>query len=526
MGAATGFLLVSGTGAAEPSPVVAPAGSVSSSVSAGPRITSYFKNFKYPIMRKGENHFAIRLTPHRDQLGFFLFRVEGAKGRTLRIDLENVPVGKWRTLNPLISYAPSVDELRAYRAEAVPNPAPPKKAPNGPLLPDTRGQDWHFVEQVKVQGNSLSLTVPIHADHAFLAMRYPYTADFSEQVFNRLDEEIKRQKVPYARVVTVGASRAGRPLRLVVVAEGTPDEVRRKPTIAIYAREHADEQDGSWIVHGALEFLVGSSPEALALRKRAVFILIPMLHPDGAVANVYKGICYSFGSSVKRPEPHAWAQFMQSWINAGCRLDLVINLHNCESAEIPHLLPPCTLQLEGIFAGRTELCWDLHRKFIAPRLKAKGFEVAGNGWGAGMSIVRYGWWLGYTYRTLCMVYEANVQAPGRHLTLRELKEMGAVMAQSSVDFLYSPKGAALRGSIDKHLKERLRRMERYKVLADWQRRNVFSKENLLPIYERTENRFMYENDVPQWFKPVYADGRAQPPRPLIKRDKPKEEKGE
>jgi hypothetical protein len=46
------------------------------------------------------------------------------------------------------------------------------------------------------------------------------------------------------------------------------------------------------------------------------------------------------------------------------------------------------------------------------------------------------------------------------------------------------------------------------------------------IYERIENRFMYEDDVPQWFKPVYADGRALPPRPLIKRDKLKEEKGE
>jgi hypothetical protein len=267
---------------------------------------------------------------------------------------------------------------------------------------------------------------------------------------------------------------------------------------------------------------VGSSSEARALRKRAVFILIPMLHPDGAVANVYEGICHRFGSTVNMPpEPQAWARFMQAWINAGCRLDLVINLHNVESAEIPHFLPPCSMQLGGDFAGRTELCWELHRQFIAPRLKAKGFEVAGNGWGAGMSIIRFGWWMTYTYRTLCMVYEANAQAPGRHLTLRELKESGMLMAQASADFLDSPKGVALRGRIDEHLKERLRRIERYRMIAHAP--NVFAEEFSLRSLAHREQRFVYEDDVPWWFKPVYEDGRAQPPRPLIKR-KPDEKK--
>lgn len=37
-----------------------------------------------------------------------MFRVEGVKGRTVRIDFEDAPVGKWWSLNPVYSYITAI----------------------------------------------------------------------------------------------------------------------------------------------------------------------------------------------------------------------------------------------------------------------------------------------------------------------------------------------------------------------------------------------------------------------------------
>jgi murein tripeptide amidase MpaA len=58
---------------------------------------------------------------------------------------------------------------------------------------------------------------------------------------------------------------------------------RNKKGVVLTARVHPGESGASFMMKGAIEFLLGNSREAKALRRNFVFKIIPMLNPDGVV---------------------------------------------------------------------------------------------------------------------------------------------------------------------------------------------------------------------------------------------------
>jgi murein tripeptide amidase MpaA len=61
-----------------------------------------------------------------------------------------------------------------------------------------------------------------------------------------------------------------------------------RQVVFITARVHPGETPASHVVHGLLEFLSGDNPDAEALRRRAVWVIVPMLNPDGVSAGNYR----------------------------------------------------------------------------------------------------------------------------------------------------------------------------------------------------------------------------------------------
>jgi murein tripeptide amidase MpaA len=57
----------------------------------------------------------------------------------------------------------------------------------------------------------------------------------------------------------------------------------KKPGVVLTARAHPGETVSSFMMQGALEFLAGQEPEAIALREHFTFIVVPMLNPDGVI---------------------------------------------------------------------------------------------------------------------------------------------------------------------------------------------------------------------------------------------------
>ena len=53
--------------------------------------------------------------------------------------------------------------------------------------------------------------------------------------------------------------------------------------IVISARVHPGETPASWVMRGALDYLVSDFPGAVLLRRNFVFFIVPMLNPDGVI---------------------------------------------------------------------------------------------------------------------------------------------------------------------------------------------------------------------------------------------------
>ncbi len=76
---------------------------------------------------------------------FFLFRVQGAAGRTITFEIRNAP-GSWATLNPTYSYVKSLDDPSAFRSSGD-SATQVHKPSSRSRVPDTSGQQWHFIER-------------------------------------------------------------------------------------------------------------------------------------------------------------------------------------------------------------------------------------------------------------------------------------------------------------------------------------------------------------------------------------------
>ena len=73
----------------------------------------------------------------------------------------------------------------------------------------------------------------------------------------------------------------------------------KRKGVIITARVHPGESVGSWMMKGALDFLVDpNSAEAEYLRQNFVFKVIPMLNPDGVINGNYR--CSLAGCDLNR----------------------------------------------------------------------------------------------------------------------------------------------------------------------------------------------------------------------------------
>ena len=395
------------------------------------------------VERVAEDHYVVHIG--RQFCNWFLLRIEGAKGRTLTIDLRDAPLRKWKTLNPVYSYVEDIGALDSFVCRPVRAPFKPRHASNGPMLPDTRGQRWHFIEDVRAEGDALRLRQRFEPDSAWLAMKYPYTCEYNERFLQKLGG-LKR---PDVEIIEIARSKEGRSIKLVKIGTGGED---RKPCVLIYAREHPTEHDTSWVCEGAILFLLSNTREARAMRSRFTFLVIPVLDPDGAVRSQYQNIMATFASGLSSPESLAVSAWFRKWVDRGKRLDLAISLHNVESNEARRLV--CAI----MEPERLEHCEAFHGAVLGAM---KGFDLAREPWQRGYRLFRLAGFVGRHYGALPMYYEVNSQAPSRHLTLRELREMGARFVLAAAGYFASSDGRKLLAAVGQRRRERVTRWRSY-----------------------------------------------------------------
>jgi hypothetical protein len=172
---------------------------------------------------------------------------------------------------------------------------------------------------------------------------------------------------PCARVEVIGKTAQGRDLHLVTVTDfDMPDE--GKKTVWLIARQHAWETGTSFVLEGALRFISSGAPQAQELRRKVIFKFTPTMDPDGCATGQVRFNANGYDLNRHWDEvdlrtklifermPEIWyvKKSILASVEAGRRIDLLLNLHNDETGEYMDTQvttgAPGRQTLEGLFS--------------------------------------------------------------------------------------------------------------------------------------------------------------------------------
>jgi hypothetical protein len=259
-----------------------------------------------------ETHFRCHVRGDTDQDGrnrqanWYYFRIDGARGRALTIDLVSLP-GEY-------NYRPN---RGAVRAETPP-------------LWSSDDRDWRHFESVEYDAEEprLRLRLKPTSDRVWIAHVPPYT----DRHLQRLLEAVRRSGL--GQVESIGKTVGGREIPLVTIGKG-------ERVVWLMFRQHAWETGSSWAGDGAIRFLISDAAAARAIRDQLMFKIYPMCDPDGVANGKVRFNQHGFdlnrnwdvSDSGRMPEITAQRKAILDWVNSGRRLDLFLSLHNTETSE-------------------------------------------------------------------------------------------------------------------------------------------------------------------------------------------------
>ena len=114
---------------------------------------------------------------------------------------------------------------------------------------------------------------PYDADTCYLAHCYPYTYSRLQRYLSRLTSD--PGTAAYCKLRVLCHSLGGNPVHVLTITSPErcrgPEGTRAKRAVVVTARVHPGETNGSWMMEGLLDFLLGDSDDARLLRDTFVF---------------------------------------------------------------------------------------------------------------------------------------------------------------------------------------------------------------------------------------------------------------
>ena len=118
------------------------------------------------------------------------------------------------------------------------------------------------------------------------AYSQPYTYTNLKEDLGKLNYrnlyKINETQNRWAKRGTLCNSLGNIPCEYLIITSNTRSD-KKKLGVVLTARVHPGETVGSFMMKGAIDFLTSKEPEAFALRENFLFLLVPMLNPDGVI---------------------------------------------------------------------------------------------------------------------------------------------------------------------------------------------------------------------------------------------------
>jgi hypothetical protein len=391
-------------------------------------------------------------------------------------------VSKWVGLRPVMTYADptNIASYRWYRKETdgrwvVDDPLVPDDAryagtgetPQQDIIPaDLAAQflsddgrywcPWRDIVSAEAVTNLNVFRVRQHFTRptATIAMRIPYTYTYLQAYL----QQLTATRVPGVSVDVIGTTPGGRTLQAIRLEDPTGSvDADDHQTIVVFAREHATEHAGSWVVQGMLAHLLRGDADSLRLRRNNTWLLIPIQDPDGSAQATFDNLTDLYHGDPRSPdlapEALAYARYFADYCYGGRTIDVVVSLHNVEANECENICCP------HADVRNTSLVYEFNRRLFES-LGARGYRTGSydKPWDVSFMTFRLYGWCAYQFDALDFAFEVNDRYPDRRLSLPLLQGIGRVMAAQLAQWCDSPEGQAWHQRARKTLK--LKQLER------------------------------------------------------------------
>jgi hypothetical protein len=244
------------------------------------------------------------------QANWYYFRVDGARGQEVTVDLVNLP-GEYNYASN--QGAVTKDTIPVYSEDGV---------------------HWQHFAAVHYDAGTplLRLRFTPKSDRFWIAHVPPYT----NRDLARLLKE--HHGSPFLRTTAVGKSAGNRDIQLLTITDPSAAETQKR-VVWLMFRQHSWEAGSSWAGEGAIRFLL--SPEAEALRRNTIFKIFPLCDPDGVSRGGVRFNLYGYdlnrnwdiADPKRMPEITAQRKAILEWVDSGKRIDIFLSLHNTETSE-------------------------------------------------------------------------------------------------------------------------------------------------------------------------------------------------
>lgn len=271
------------------------------------------------VQQISDNHWECAVAGESDsedrnrQASWYYFRVEGAKDQQLIIDLTKL-LGEY-------NYKPGAHAITAETRPVI----------------SYDQEEWRHLSDEEVEWNEekveLRLKLKPRQNKMWIAHQPPYTTARLNQFLSSYQND------PLIEIDQIGESADGKPLHLLHITN--PDiPLEQKKVIWLMARQHSWESGTSWVMEGALRYLLDTA-EGIALLDKQLFQVMPMADPDGVARG---GVRFNkFGHDLNRnwdlvmpdemPEIYAQKTAIVNWLLQGHKIDVFLSIHNTEEVD-------------------------------------------------------------------------------------------------------------------------------------------------------------------------------------------------
>ena len=202
---------------------------------------------------------------------------------------------------------------------------------------------------------SFTHTFKYDNDKVYFAFCKPYSYTRLKLFYNKIETELFKDAVNakcenvnmlpevqietkdlYYKRIQLATSAGGVPVDAITISSASPAlQPGKRGYVVITARVHASETPGSYKVQGILKFLLSKDKVAAALRQDHVFLVVPMLNPDGVIlGNSRYSIegydlnrCWGSPSCYKHPAIYSLKETLRKLTAAGQKLFVYCDMH-------------------------------------------------------------------------------------------------------------------------------------------------------------------------------------------------------